>query len=183
MQDEAEWIRKAKSGDEDAFGELVRAYHPRVAGLLTRMVRNAEMAQELEQQTWIKVWKNLPRFQEKSAFFSWVYTIATRTALDHRRKKIREDEVPYDEALDHPGGAHPVDRPDRQMMRDELGVRIREALDKCSEKHRTVLILREMEGLSYEEIAEVLRCRVGTVMSRLHHARLQVRQHLQEVPS
>lgn len=101
MQDETEWIQLAKTGDQDAFGRLVHLHHDRVYGLLMRLTRNPDMAQELEQQTWIKAWKNMPRFRGDSSFFTWVYTIATRTAHDHHRRLRRRGEVEFQEELDH----------------------------------------------------------------------------------
>lgn len=182
MRDEEEILQKARDGDEEAFGALVRAYHTRLAGLLTRLARNPDMVNELEQQVWIKVWRNLPRFAGRSSFFSWLYTIATRTAADHYRAAARRGEVLYFDEREHLSSVDPG-RPDREMMHRETGDRIQAALDLCSEKHRTVLVLREMEGLAYEDIAAILKCRVGTVMSRLHHARKQLRHQLEQLPS
>lgn len=182
MRDEEDTIRKAQDGDQEAFGDLVRAYHVRLAGLLNRLTRNSDMVNELEQQVWIKVWRNLPRFAGRSSFFSWLYTIATRTVTDHHRAAARRGEVEYLDERDHPfSGA--TGRPDRELMNREAGERIRAALDRCSDKHRTVLVLREMEGLAYEDIATILKCRVGTVMSRLHHARKHLRHQLEQLPS
>jgi len=183
MQHETEWLQLAKSGDQDAFGELVCLHHDRIYGLLMRLTRNPDMAQELEQQTWIKAWRNLPRFRGDSSFSTWVYTIATRTAQDAHRRMKRRGEVEYLEDLDQPTTGSGPAQPDRALMNRETGGRIQDALAQLGEKHRTVLVLRELEGLSYEEMAKVLKCRVGTVMSRLHHARQQIRLHLENAPS
>jgi RNA polymerase sigma-70 factor (ECF subfamily) len=180
-QEEADWIHRAKRGDSEAFGLLVRAYHPRLAGLLNRLLRNPAMVDEIEQQVWIKTWRNLPRFAGRSSFFSWLYTIATRTVADAHRSAARRGEVVYLEERSHVHEG-PDGRPDRDLMNRETGERIQAALDRCSAKHREVLVLREMEGLSYEEIAEVMKCRVGTVMSRLHHARSHMRTLLEKMP-
>ncbi len=179
MQHETEWVQRAQAGDQEAFGELVRLHHDRIYGLLMRLTRNPDMAQELEQQTWIKAWRNLPRFRGDSSFSTWVYTIATRNAQDHHRRLKRRGEVEYLEGVDQLPSGSATAQPDRALMHRETGGRILEALDRLGEKHRTVMVLRELEGLSYEEIARVLKCRVGTVMSRLHHARKQIRLQLE----
>ena len=174
MDENANIIKRAGRGDEAAFESLVHQYHDRLMGLLMRTARDPLLAQELAQQTWIKVWKNLPKFKGQSSFFTWLYSIATRTALDHFRKVKRQNEVEY---LDEIEGAEPSgsrSQPDQTMMSTETQQKLDWAMDQLKGKLRMVLILREVEGLSYKEISQVVKCREGTVMSRLYTARKQM---------
>jgi len=178
MHEEADIIERAGKGDEDAFERLVHSYHDRLMGLLMRIARDPLLAQELAQQTWIKVWKNLPRFKGRSSFFTWLYSIATRTALDHFRKIKRLNEYEYMDELESSGVSGRRNQPDQTMMRSEIQQEFDRAMDRLPEKLRMVLILREVEGLSYKEISRVVKCREGTVMSRLYNARKQMQQLL-----
>ncbi len=178
MHDEADILEQAAAGSEEAFERLVVAYHDRLTGLLMRTTRDPLLAQELEQQTWIKVWKNLSRFKKKASFFTWLYSIAVRTALDHFRKVKRRSEVEYMDGVETPGsGAGPY-RPDRDMMNAECQQACERAMNELPEKLRMVLVLREIDGLSYKEIARIMKCREGTVMSRLYNARQKMQELL-----
>jgi RNA polymerase sigma-70 factor (ECF subfamily) len=174
MDEDANIIKRAATGDEDAFESLVHLYHDRLMGLLMRTARDPLLAQELAQQTWIKVWKNLPKFKGRSSFFTWLYSIATRTALDHFRKVKRRNETKYMDELEGSGSSGSRSQPDQTMMRSEIQQEFDQAMDRLPEKLRMVLLLREVEGLSYKEISQVVKCREGTVMSRLYTARKQM---------
>jgi RNA polymerase sigma-70 factor (ECF subfamily) len=187
MDEIQEWVKQAQAGDEAAFGELVKCLHERVYAVLYRMVGNAHDARELEQLTWIKVWNKLDTFKGESAFFTWVYRVATYTALDFLRKRKRRPEMELLEEMDLkartvqalPPSAH--SRPDRELQRAEPRAAFDGALAKLTDKHRTALVLREVEGLSYEEIAGVMKCRVGTVMSRIFNARKAMQGYLKDL--
>lgn len=183
MDEDAKIIERARNGDEDAFGLLVHSYHDRVMGLLMRYARDPLLAQELAQQTWIKVWKSLPRFKGRSSFFTWLYSIAVRTALDYFRKVKRRNEVEYLDEVEADASAGNSIRPDQEVMRSEFQQEFDQAMDHLPEKLRMVLVLRELEGLSYKEIAKVVKCREGTVMSRLYNARKQMQQLLKGINS
>ncbi|MCO5045728.1 MAG: sigma-70 family RNA polymerase sigma factor [Verrucomicrobia bacterium] len=183
----AQMVARAQAGDEDAFGELVKAFHGRVFGVIYRMVSNAEDARELAQQTWVKAWQRLGTFKGDAQFFTWVYRIAVNTALDQGRRATRRREVSLDE---EPGRepqaavewqAPDEGRPDRQLEREEVRKAFEAALDGLAAEHRMALILREVEGLSYREIAQAMRCRVGTVMSRIFYARRYVQDRMKDV--
>ncbi len=181
-------IEAAQGGDEDAFGELVKSHYERIYRHLWTYVRNEHDARDLAQETWIKAWDKIPTFRGEAPFGAWVARIATRTALDFLRRKKRLREVPLPEPGDPTHeAADPVtapsepDRPDRALQRTEVRERFDLALGTLSEKHRTVLALRELECLSYTEIARILRCRTGTVMSRLFNARKAVQNKLKDL--
>lgn len=180
-------VQRARSGDEESFGELVKTYHQRLYSLAYGLAGNPDDAREIVQQTWIKAWQKLGSFKEDSEFFTWVYRVASNTGLDYlrRRARRREDELP-------PGGEWPADarmaqaasqspRPDREAERAELMAVFEETLDELSPEHRLAITLREVDGLSYEEIADVMKCRKGTVMSRIFYARRRLQERLREL--
>ncbi len=180
-------MSRAQAGDEDAFGELVKTFHGRVFGVIYRMVKDAEDARELAQQTWVKAWQRLGSYKGDAQFFTWVYRIAVNTVLDEGRRAARRKEVSLDEepgrepqaAVEWQG---PDDgRPDRQLEREEIRKAFEAALDGLSAEHRVALILREVEGLSYREIAQAMKCRTGTVMSRIFYARRYVQERMKGV--
>lgn len=177
----------ARGGDEEAFGELVKAFHSRVYGVIYRMVNNAEDARELAQQAWVKAWQRLGSYKGDAQFFTWMYRIAVNAVLDEARRAARRKEVSLDETPEReprpavewqpPGD----ERPDRGMEREEVWRSFEAALQKLSPEHRAALILREVEGLSYREIGEAMRCRTGTVMSRIFYARREMQRMLKDL--
>lgn len=184
----ADLIRRAREGDDEAFGELVKMYHERIYRTIYAIVMHPEDAREVEQQTWVKAWQRLNRFREQSGFYTWVYRIAVNAALDWIRSRARRPEDPMPdfgpEALavalaEHAPSEAP--RPDREVQRAEFRELFQRALEQLSPEHRTALTLREVEGLSYEEIASLTGCRVGTVMSRIFYARRQLQRILKDV--
>lgn len=177
----------ARGGDEEAFGELVKAFHGRVYGVIYRMVNNAEDARELAQQAWVKAWQRLGSYKGDAQFFTWMYRIAVNAVLDEARRAARRREVSLDEAPERePRPAvewqPPSDvRPDRGIERDEVWRAFEAALQKLSPEHRAALILREVEGLSYREIGQAMKCRTGTVMSRIFYARREMQRMLKDL--
>jgi len=176
-------IRLAQNGDSRAFGELVSQHHSNVFGQILRMVRNEADAKDIEQQTWIKVWRKIDTFRFDSAFSSWLYRIASFTTLDAIRKRNskRESELGFEG--DHEASLDAVSEvaaPEqiRHLERKEIHERFTEALKALAPHHRDVLLLREQEGLSYAEIAEKLKCKTGTVMSRIFNARKAIQSKL-----
>ena len=177
-------ISLAVKGDEETFGKVVQAYYSRVYNVILRVVNHAEDARELAQASWVKAWQKLGNYKHEAQFYTWVYRIAVNTALDFLRRKKRRPEVPIEPVVGDDGDHLSMDRQrglaDENTAADELHRReIREAfheeLQKLSAEHRTVMVLREIEGMSYDEIAEVMKTRRGTVMSRLHYARKTLR--------
>ena len=171
-----ELVAAAKSGDRHAFGKLVERYQRRVYALTYGIVRQREDAWDVAQEAFVKAYRNLSRFEGNSAFYTWLYRIAYNLSIDALREKARRETVDVqegrilEEALVKSGRkAHA--HPDEMAARRELSTVLQRAMSKLSEKHRAIIVLREIEGLSYEEMAEVLGISKGTVMSRLFHAR------------
>ena len=185
MNHESECIAKAQKGDQSAFGELVKTHHAYVFRILYAIVKNEDDAKELSQQTWIKGWKSISRFKQNSAFTSWIYQIATRTALDHIRKAKRRGEVCYfDEWSEETDGSADnsfiSSEPRSKLERSEIREHFSKVIAKLSPKHRTALMLREIEELSYGEIAKIMKCQTGTVMSRIFNARKSIQHYMKE---
>jgi RNA polymerase sigma-70 factor (ECF subfamily) len=184
----AELVRRASAGEEEAFGELVMMYHERIYHAIYAVLGHREDAREIEQQTWVKAWRQLPRFRRQSGFYTWVYRIAVNTALDALRSRARRPEDPMPEVgpealamalAEHAPSRTP--RPDRETQRVEFNELLDKALQQLSPEHRLVIMLREVEGLSYEDIAKAMGCRIGTVMSRIFYARRQLQKMLKDV--
>ncbi|BET67960.1 RNA polymerase sigma factor RpoE [Opitutales bacterium ASA1] len=183
-------IVRAQSGDQEAFGELMREHYDYVFRLVHAIVRREHDARDVCQEVWVSAWKKLPTFRGRAKFTTWLHPIAVRRAIDAVRKQRRwfDRFLPFLERSDgeraqerdigvlfEPVAAEPD--PAAEAERDDRRERFERALAALPPKHRAVLALREVEGLSYDEIARAVNCRPGTVMSRLFHARrMLVRQ-------
>jgi RNA polymerase sigma-70 factor (ECF subfamily) len=184
--DDRKLVRAAQKGDADAFRKLVEKYQRRIYQLAVGMLKDPDEAMDIAQETFVRVHRYLPSFKGDSSFFTWTYRIAMNLCLDAQRRKGRSerievsegDEAEIEAAMDPPSAA--LAGPQRAALNAELKGKIEEALAGLSENHRSILLLREMEGLSYEELAKVLGIRKGTVMSRLFHARLKMQNKLRE---
>lgn len=171
-----ELVAQAKQGDRQAFGRLVERYQQRVYALSYGIVRQREDAWDVAQEAFVKAYRNLGRFEGNSAFYTWLYRIAYNLSIDALRDRARRETVDIDEnrkleeALAK-SGRRPLEHPDEMAARRELSTVLQRAMHKLSDKHRAIIVLREIQGLSYEEMADVLGISKGTVMSRLFHAR------------
>jgi RNA polymerase sigma-70 factor, ECF subfamily len=178
-------VQRARGGDREAFRELVEQYQRKIAALALGMLRNREDALDIVQETFTKAYQNLDRFKGDSGFYTWVYRIAFNLCVDHQRRESKEPRATLDsdDRADGPTVTLPDaegrDQPFERARDAEIGRRVREAIDELTPDHRAVILLREVEGLSYAEISEVLQCPKGTVMSRLHYARRQLQARLQ----
>jgi RNA polymerase sigma-70 factor (ECF subfamily) len=170
-------IQRAKQGDRNAFGELVGRYYETVIGLVYHLCGDAQIAQDATQEAFIRAWVKLPSFQPRAPFRSWVYRIAVNTALDILRKKTEESLENNEEMLVM---AEKSLGPEAAYIEKEQTDFLQSAVKALPEAARTVLVLREYGGLSYEEIASVLEIPLGTVMSRLNYARSSLREKLQK---
>jgi len=178
---DAQLISETLRGNTERFGQLVRKHQDRLYNTLVRFVGCRELALDLAQEAFIQALVKLHTFEQNSAFYTWLYRIAFNLAITHLRRRRPEISV---EAVREAGGPEPVgdgDAPDRQLERNEDARQVHQAIGRLSEEHRAILLLREMEGLCYTEIAEILDLPVGTVRSRLHRARNQLRDRLEEM--
>lgn len=184
---EPELLRRARAGDEAAFGEIVRLHYERIYRHVVAMARNEHDAQDICQEIWIVVWRNLKSYREDSKLSTWLYSIATRRAIDHLRQRRRwyERFLPF---LSRPESSERIDpvslaaNPREGLERRERHARFEQAVEALPPKQKAVLTLREIDGFSYEEIAHILHCRTGTVMSRLFNARRLLAQKLKDLP-
>ncbi|HEX2852141.1 MAG TPA: sigma-70 family RNA polymerase sigma factor [Opitutaceae bacterium] len=185
---ETELLRRAQAGDEAAFGELVRSNYERVFRHVVTMTRNEHDARDVSQEIWINVWRSLKDYRGDAKFSTWVHSIATRRAIDHLRKRGRwySRFLPFLADGDDPAlslePASPAPDPRDQLEHVERDARFQRAIASLPPKLQAVLAMREIEGLSYEEIARTLDCRPGTVMSRLFNARRLLAQKLGDLP-
>jgi RNA polymerase sigma-70 factor (ECF subfamily) len=181
---DAELVQAILDGDPSAYRGLVERYQGRVYALICGMVRDREEARDLTQDAFIKAYKNLDRFRLESSYYTWLYRIAMNVAIDHIRKMKKRKHEAFDEGIAARDGdgaiaaAHDRGNPDKALGRKQLSAQIFDALDKLSPDHRQVIVLREIEGLSYKEIAETMEIAEGTVMSRLFYARRKLRDVL-----
>ena len=180
---EQELVQRAKAGDQDAFAQLVRNNEKRVYNLALRMVGNPDDALDLSQETFLNAWRGLPGFKGDSAFSTWVYRLTSNACLDFlRAKKRRRALVEQVHSLDDQDAPPPPAdeglRPDAQLERKERSDSLHRALSDLPDHHRQILVMRELSGLSYQEIREVLKLDLGTVKSRLTRARTALRKLL-----
>lgn len=181
-------LRRAQGGDEAAFGVIMRTHHERTFRLAYAIVHNEADARDIAQEVWLTVWKQLATFRGESRFTTWLHPIVTRKSLDHLRKRRRwfDRFLPFDAEHDSVITApEPVTTDDARSQSEgnETVQRVRDAIASLPPKQRTVLALRELEGLSYEEIARVTGVPTGTVMSRLFHARKLLAEKLGKNPA
>lgn len=186
--DDLALITRARAGDAGAFRALVIRHQRKVYAVALGIVRDPDAAWDVAQEAFVRVHRHLGEFKGESAFSTWVFRIATHLAIDSVRKErpgSRDDLEEADEALLAEGGEGILStalgtNPQETALRRELAAKIGEALEQLPEKHRTILTLREVEGLSYEELALRLGIHKGTVMSRLFHARRKMQALLRE---
>ncbi|MEZ4251298.1 MAG: sigma-70 family RNA polymerase sigma factor [Polyangiales bacterium] len=185
-----ELVRRLQHGDQTAFRELFDRYNRRAFAVAFGVVRNKQDALDIVQDAFIKVHKHIESFQGTSSFYTWLYRIVMNLSIDHVRRNKKGRNVELDERIKRSdeevagdGSILPTflgTNPRRTALRKELIDRIEKALDELPEYHRAVLLLREVEGLSYEEMAKVLEVPKGTIMSRLFHARRKMQESLAE---
>lgn len=173
---ELELVARAKAGDQDAFEQLVLDNQNRIYSLAFRMVNDREEAADLAQEAFLKAWQGLPSFQGDSSFATWVYRLATNVCIDFLRKQKRRQEVAPVSSLDDPesGWSEPADweqDPQRSLEREERNRAVAQGLEALPDHHRQVLVMRELSGLSYQEIGQALGLDMGTVKSRIARSR------------
>ena len=177
---EQELVLQAKAGDAAAFEQLMLASQDRVYTLCLRMTGDREDALDLAQETFLNAWRGLPSFQGNSSFSTWVYRLASNACIDFLRKRTRRQEQESAASLDGgedslPEPADPRGTPEEALERAELRRAVERGLQSLPEHHRQVLVMRELSGLSYQEISETLELDLGTVKSRIARARLALK--------
>lgn len=181
---ETELVSRSQKGDKRAFEELVRRYQRKVFGIAYGIVRDPESASDVCQEVFLRAYKSLKKFKGESKFYTWVYRIAVNISIDYVNKHKKDpllfnEDSSLLEHLDWDVSVSHTQNPVKCLDAKELGSLIKDGLEKLSESHRAVIVLREVEGLSYTEIADIMKCNKGTVMSRLFHARSKMKCWLQ----
>ena len=176
-------LKKAQTGDVYAFEELLKTHSPRMFMLALRLMNNREDALDLTQEAWIRIYRGLPGFRGQSAFSTWIYRIVYNTCLDELRKRKNKTTVSADALADKGISAvvtNSMQIPEEHFENTTRGKMLREALAQLSEDHLSVIVLRDVQGFSYGEIAEILGQSLGTVKSRISRARIALAAKLQE---
>jgi RNA polymerase sigma-70 factor, ECF subfamily len=176
-------ISECLGGNPSAFGVLVRRYQDRLFNTVFRMVGNADDAQDVVQEAFLSAYQSLDGFKGDSQFFTWLYRIAVNNAISYKRKQRLSLSLNRgkngEQGIELPDHSE-MSRPDYALEMAEQERRIQHALNRLSVEHRAVLILKDMEGQKYESMAEILQVPIGTIRSRLHRARLELRELLDE---
>jgi len=171
-----EIIERVKGGEKEAYDLLVLKYQQRVINLISRFVKNHSDALDVSQETFIKAYRALPNFRGESAFYTWLYRIAVNTAKNHltvQSRKITKSDYDVADIEQIEGSMSLTEQttPESLLVKDELQETILKTIENLPEDLKSAIMLREIEGLSYEEIAQVMECPVGTVRSRIFRAR------------
>lgn len=175
--EEGSLIAQSQRGDFDAFDRLVAAHEDRIYHAAYRITGNSEDARDAAQETFVKAFRALPRYRHEAAFGTWLHRIAVNASLDIVRRRPQAPPVPLEEVV-LPAQTH---NPDTEAERHEVQRRVHDALRRLAPDHRVIVVLRDLQGLAYEEIAEVLRIPIGTVRSRLSRAREVLRALLKDL--
>ncbi|PSJ39336.1 RNA polymerase sigma factor RpoE [Zobellella taiwanensis] len=177
-------VERVQRGDKNAYNLLVRKYQHKVANLVSRYVSNQGDVPDVTQEAFIKAYRALPGFRGESAFFTWLYRIAVNTAKNHlvsQRRRPPGSDVEIDDAEYYEGGdaLKELSSPENLMLSEEIKRAVFETIDSLPEDLKTAITLRELEGMSYEDIASVMDCPVGTVRSRIFRAREAIDKRVQ----
>ena len=188
--EDAALVQQARQGDVSAFERLVLRYQDRLVNTCWRLSGNRDDAEDLAQEAFLRAFAALNGFQRRSGFYTWLFRIAVNLAVSHRRRTGRRPALSLHEAEPVPDGAGPGSRrpgpsddPAAVIDRQEVHHRVEAALEALDDDHRVVVVLRDVEGFDYREIAGILEVSVGTVKSRLHRARMALREKLAPVMS
>jgi len=186
--DDDELVKRCQAGDSSAFNDLVTRYRGKVFTMIYRMIQNEQDAWDLAQEGFLKAWKSIHRFKGESSFYTWLYRIMTNVTIDSLRRKGIRGEAEFDDriaAADVEPGSRTtpssIPLPHKKLEHREIKQRIDEAIAKLSPEHRAVIVMKEIEDLQYSEIADILSCSLGTVMSRLFYARRKLQSMLKDL--
>ncbi len=186
--DDLELVARSQAGDTSAFNELVTRYRSRAFSMIYQMTRNEQDAWDLAQDGFVKAWKSIGRFRGQSSFYTWLYRILMNVTIDSLRRKRIASGTEFDDQIGlrqiEPGAATAPRaelQPAEKISDQEIRTRIDAAIEKLSPEHRAAIVMREIDGLEYSEIAEQMDCSIGTVMSRLFYARKKLQALLKDV--
>ena len=179
-REEDEIISRCQQGDQQALKEIFDKYHKKVYGIAYGVVRQREEALDVVQEVFIKLFRSIKNFKGRSHFYTYLYRMVMNTAIDHKRKAGKQ----FMSSLDEEGSFEPTEEaekgPERILLQKELEERVSLAMNKLPDEQRAALIFRDVEGLSYQEMAEAMGCSMGTVMSRLHYGRKKMQELLKD---
>lgn len=183
-----ELVARAQAGDQAAFGVLVRKYQHKILKLISRYVHDPSEVQDVAQEAFIKAYRGLRNFRGDSALYTWLYRIAINTAKNYlvaqgRRAATSDIEVEDAEHFDGPSALKEYGSPERHLLSEEIERTVFRAIEELPSDLRTAITLRELEGMSYEEIAQVMECPIGTVRSRIFRAREAIDKRLRPLIS
>jgi RNA polymerase sigma-70 factor (ECF subfamily) len=186
--DDGDLVSRCQRGDTDAFNELVTRYRGKAYAMIYNMVHNEQDAWDLAQDGFLKAWKSIGRFRGQSSFYTWLYRIMMNVTIDSLRRRQVAGETEFDDTIglrniDPNSSTTPkaVALPDEKLTGDEIRARIDAAITRLSPEHRAVILMREIDGMEYQEMADALECSIGTVMSRLFYARKKMQSMLKDV--
>jgi RNA polymerase sigma-70 factor (ECF subfamily) len=181
-------VARSREGDTAAFNELITRHRQRCFAMIFQMVRNEDDAWDLAQDGFVRAWRSLSNFRGQSSFFTWLYRIMTNVSLDWLRKKRIEGGQEFDDTVGlrriEPGAPTAPKReiePAERLADAEIRKRIDAAMTRLSDEHRAVIVMRELDGMEYQEIADAIGCSIGTVMSRLFYARRKLQDMLRDI--
>jgi RNA polymerase sigma-70 factor (ECF subfamily) len=178
--EETEMISRCQRGDQEALKEIFDKYHKKVYRIAYGVVRQREEALDIVQEVFIKLFRSIKNFKGRSHFYTYLYRMVMNTAIDHARKAGKQ----FISSLDEEGSFEPSDNvekgPERVLLQKELEERVKLAMDRLPPEQKAALIFRDVEGLSYQEMAEAMGCSIGTVMSRLHYGRKRIQELLKD---
>ena len=186
MTDEKLLITKAQSGDPFAFEELIAMHQKNIFSIAFRIAGNHEDASDMAQEVLIKIFRNLEQFKGDSKFSTWLYRVATNTCLDMKKKILKHSSYSLDQELETDEGSMATEiqdnspTPEQHAEQSEVQKAINTAISNLNDQHKKVIILRDVQGFSYEEIGDMLNCSVGTVKSRINRARAQLKKILSQ---
>lgn len=186
-QREQEWIARAKAGDMQAFEALILQHEKIVYNVALRMMNHSEDARDISQEVFLKAYKSIGQFDERAMFSTWLYRITTNTCIDELRRRKGKQSYSLEEELESEEGsmqrqiADEGETPEESLLRAERADELKKALAQLTEEHRLAVILRDIRGLSYEEIAEIMNLPMGTVKSRISRARNQLKQEILKI--
>ena len=180
-------VQRAKSGDLSAFDSLIIRYRQRLYSVIFNMTMNAEDAADLTQESFVKAFRSLAKFREKSSFYTWLYRIGVNLTLTHLKKRKIRQFFSFDQASEDGGISKDLEAFSstsntsvKKALNNELHEKLNEALSRLSDKHRTIVVLFEIDGLGHKEIASIMKCTEGTVRSRLFYAKQQLQSYLSD---